>query len=130
MNLNKVELIGNLVQDPAVKGLPSGLSMARFSLATEYSWRNQRTKEVSTTIEYHRILAWGRLAEVVGKYLKKGDKVYLEGRLQSREWQDDRKSRHHTTEIVASNLIMLGSKKSKKAAKESDEIVVEDVPAQ
>ena len=75
MNLNKAQLIGNLTANPEVRTLPSGQSVASFSLATSYSWKDSKTKEMQKNTEYHPIIAWGRLGDVVGKYLKKGDKV-------------------------------------------------------
>lgn len=129
MNLNKAELIGNLVADPMVKALPSGTTLARFRMATNRAWRDTKTKKLNREAEYHPIIAWGRLGETVGKYLRKGDKVYLEGRLQTREWEDKNKIKRYQTEIVASNMIMLGSKNGKvsKQEKVEDDVVVEEV---
>lgn len=129
MNLNKAELIGNLVADPIVKALSSGMTMARFRMATNRAWRDNKTKKLNRDVEYHPVIAWGRLGEIVGKYLKKGDKVYIEGRLQTREWEDKNKVKRYQTEIVASNMIMLGSKNGKapKQEKVEDDVVVEEV---
>lgn len=129
MNLNKAELIGNLVADPAVKNLPSGTAIARFRMATNRAWRDTKTKKLNREVEYHPVIAWGKLGEVIGKYLKKGDKVYLEGRLQTHEWEDKNKIKRYQTEIVASNMIMLGGKngKSTKQEKATDDVVVEEV---
>lgn len=93
MNLNKAELIGNLTADPVVKALPSGSTVATFSLATRYDWKDSKTKEPKHNVEFHSVVAHGRLANVVGKYLKKGDKVYVDGRLNTRQWQGKDKSR-------------------------------------
>jgi len=126
MNLNKAELIGNLVADPVVKSLPSGLALARFRMATNHAWRDSKTKKLNRDVEYHPVIAWGRLGETIGKYLKKGDKIYLEGRLQTREWEDKNKIKRFQTEIVASNMIMLGGKSSK-PDKAGDDVVVEEI---
>lgn len=130
MNLNKAELIGNLVADPIVKSLPSGQSVASFRMATSHTWRDAKTKEKKSNSEFHPIVAWGKLGEVVGKYLKKGDKVYIDGRLHGRTWEDKDKVKHSVTEIIAQNLIMLGGAKNrteKDAEKVNDEVVVEEV---
>jgi len=130
MNLNKAELIGNLATDPVVKALPSGQSIARFRLATNYTWRDNKTKEKKEQAEFHSIIAWGRLGDVVGKYLKKGDKVYLDGRLHTRVWNGKEGAKKYFTEIVAQNLIMLGGAKAKadgETKKVNDEVVVEEI---
>jgi len=130
MNLNKAELIGNLVADPIIKALPSGQSIAYFRLATNYTWRDAKTKEKKENTEYHSVIAWGRLGNVVGKYLKKGDKVYLDGRLHTRSWNGKEGVKKSVTEIVAQNLIMLGgarSKSDKDTKKVNDEVVVEEI---
>ena len=130
MNLNKAELIGNLSVDPAVKSLPSGQSIASFRLATNYIWRDAKTKEKKEKADFHSVVAWGRLADVIQKYLKKGDKVYIDGRLQNRTWDGKDGKKHYVTEIVAQNLIMLGGakrKSEKKKKKVNDEVIVEEV---
>jgi len=125
MDLNKVSLIGNLANDPESKTLPSGQQVALFSLATNYVWRDVKSKEKKNRVDFHKIVAWGRLAEIISTYLKKGSKIYLEGRLQNRTWEDKNKNKRYITEIVASDLIMLGSK-GKKTIK-GDETAKEDV---
>ena len=129
MNLNKAEIIGNLVADPMIRTLPSGTNIARFRVATNHAWRDGKTKKLNREVEYHPIVAWGKLGEIVGKYLKKGDKIYLEGRLQTRSWEDKDKNKRYQTDIVASNMIMLGGKngKSTKQEKATDDVVVEEV---
>lgn len=130
MNLNKAELIGNLTANPLVKAMPSGQSIATFSIATNFRWRDSKTKEKKQSAEFHPIIAWGRLGDVVGKYLKKGDKVYIDGRLHTRFWQGKDGIKRGRTEIVAQNLIMLGGAKAKSekdAAKVNDEVVVEEI---
>ena len=128
MNLNKAEVIGNLTRDPLVKTLPSGTPIANFSVATNRFWTDYKTKKKRESTEYHNIVAWGKLAEIIGKYLKKGGKVYVDGRLQTRSWEDKNKNKRERTEIVADNLIMLGhlnKKPSEDLAKE--EIDIEEV---
>jgi len=130
MNLNKAELIGNLVADPIVKALPSGQSIASFRMATNYTWRDSKTKEKKNNTEYHPIIAWGKLGDVVGKYLKKGDKAYIDGRLRTRTWESKDGIKHYRTEIIAQNMIMLGGAKTKpekETEKVNDEVVVEEV---
>ena len=127
MNLNKAELIGNMAIDPIVKSLPSGQSVAYFRVATNYSWRDAKTKTQQKNTEFHSVIAWGKLGDVVGKYLKKGDKVYIEGRLHNRSWEDKDKVKRDRTEIVAQNLIMLGGAKKKSAEQANDEVVVEEI---
>ncbi len=129
MNLNKVSLIGNLVKDPVVRALASGTSLTSFSVATNYTWRDKDSKEKQRTTEYHPVVAWGKLGTIVAKYLKKGDKVYLEGRLNTRTWEDAKDVKHYRTEIVANQLIMLGGKSGKgdKSEKMNAEVAPEDV---
>jgi len=128
MNLNKAELIGNLVGDPDAKKLPAGQSVVHFRLATNTAWKNAKTKEVHQKAEYHQIIAFGKLGDVAAKYLKKGDKVYIDGRLTSRSWQGKDGAKHARTEIVAQNLIMLGGNEKKpEPEKTNDDVVVEEI---
>jgi single-strand DNA-binding protein len=130
MNLNKAELIGNLVADPVAKSLSSGQSVARFRVATNYAWRDTKTKERKDSVEYHSIIAWGRLGGVAEKYLKKGDKVYIDGRLHTNVWTSKEGAKKYFTEIVAQNMIMLGGAKSKsdsETKKVNDEVIVEEI---
>ena len=103
-SLNKVMLIGNLGRDPELRYTANGMAVATFSLATK-----ERSKNEDRT-EWHRIVTWDKLAEICGKYLSKGKQVYIEGRLQTREWQDKDGNKRSTTEIVANVMQMLGSK--------------------
>jgi single-strand DNA-binding protein len=107
--LNKVMLIGRLGQDPELRYTPSGKSVANFSLATNMVWKDQDGNNQEKT-EWHRIVVWGKQAENVGQYLKKGAQVYVEGRLQTRSWQDQNNVTKYTTEVVADAFQMLGSK--------------------
>ncbi len=104
-SLNKVQLIGNLGKDPELKYTPSGVAVATFSIATSESWKDQEGNQQEKT-EWHNIVAWRKLAEICGEYLKKGKKVYLEGKLQTRNYEKDGVKRY-VTEIVADQLIML-----------------------
>ena len=106
-SLNKVMLMGNLGKDPEVRYTASGKAMATFSLATSFQWRDQDGKDQERT-EWHRIVAWGRLGEVCGEYLSKGKQVFIEGRIQSRDWEDQEGNKRTTVEIVATDMILLG----------------------
>lgn len=108
-SLNKVQLIGNLTRDPEMKYTPSGSAVCTFSLATNRDWKTE-TGEKKDEVEYHRIVVWGKLAEICGQYLKRGSKAYIEGRIQSRKWQTKEGEERTTFEIVASDLLMLDSK--------------------
>ncbi|MFH1171068.1 MAG: single-stranded DNA-binding protein [bacterium] len=128
MNLNKVTLIGNLTGDPKMASLPSGQTVTSFSVATNYKWRDYKTKQLKESVEFHRIVAWRRIGEVVAKFLKKGDRIFLEGRLQTRSWKDRSGQKRSTTEIVADQMIMLGGKtRSKTDTKPNDALVQEEV---
>ncbi len=108
--VNKVILIGNLGQDPDVRYMPNGNAVANVTLATSESWKDKNTGETQEKTEWHRVVFFRRLAEVVGEYLKKGSKVYVEGRLQTRKWQDNNGQDRYTTEIVADQMQMLDSR--------------------
>jgi len=111
--MNRVLLTGRLTRDPEMRSLPSGKTVTNFSVATnEYRGGEERT-------EYHAIVSWDRLAEICGQYLTKGQLVSLEGRLQTRSWEDDQKLKHYRTEVVASNLEMLSGRKKKDYAAEA-----------
>ncbi|MCK5610003.1 single-stranded DNA-binding protein [Candidatus Pacearchaeota archaeon] len=105
--VNKVILVGNLGRDPEVRYTKSGQAVASFSIATSEKWTGKDGNKEEKT-EWHRIVAWGKLGEICGEYLSKGKQVYLEGRLQTREWEDNNGNKKQTTEIVASNMTMLG----------------------
>lgn len=108
--VNKVILIGNLGQDPEVKYMPNGNAVANITVATSESWKDKNTGEQVDKTEWHRVVFFRRLAEIVGEYLKKGSKVYIEGKLQTRKWQDKNGADHWTTEIMASEMQMLDSR--------------------
>lgn len=115
MDLNKVMIIGRLTRDPEIKQIPSGQQVATFAIATNRQWKDQSGAMQSKT-EFHNIVAWRRLAEICAQYLKKGRQVYLEGHLQTRSWDDQSGTKRYRTEIVADNMIMLGSKGDAPAA--------------
>jgi single-strand DNA-binding protein len=106
MNLNKAMIIGNLTRDPEIKNTPSGQTVATFSIATNFVWMNQAGQK-QEKVEFHNIVAWRRLAEICGQYLKKGAKVFIEGRLQTRDWVGQDGIKRYRTEIIAENMIML-----------------------
>ena len=105
--VNKVILIGNLGGDPTVRYTPQGTAVANFNIATTERFTN-KTGEKEERTEWHRIVAWGKLAEICQQYLKKGKQVYIEGRLQTRQWEDQQGQKRQSTEIVANNMQMLG----------------------
>lgn len=108
--VNKVILVGNLGQDPETRYAASGAAVSNVSVATSRSWRDKQTNEMKEETEWHRIVLFGRLGEIAGEYLKKGSKVYIEGYLQTRKWQDQQGQDRYTTEIVAQEMQMLDSR--------------------
>lgn len=108
--LNKVTLIGNLGADPEVRYMPTGGAVTNISIATTFRWKDKQSGERKDNTEWHRVVFYNRLAEVVGEYLHKGSQVYVEGRLQTRKWQDKDGIERYTTEIIAAEMQMLGSK--------------------
>ncbi len=108
--INKVILIGNLGNDPDVRYTAGGSPVANVSLATSDTWRDKETGDQQERTEWHRVVFFGRLAEIVSEYLRKGSKVYVEGRLQTRKWQDRDGNDRYTTEIVGGEMQMLDSK--------------------
>jgi len=108
--VNKVILIGNVGKDPDVRYMPNGNAVANVTLATSESWKDKNSGETQERTEWHRIVFFRRLAEVVGEYVKKGSKLYVEGKLQTRKWQDQSGQDRYTTEIVADQMQMLDSR--------------------
>ncbi|GLX83081.1 single-stranded DNA-binding protein [Thalassotalea eurytherma] len=108
--INKVIIVGNLGQDPEVRFMPNGGAVANFTVATSETWKDKQTGEQKEKTEWHRIVIYQRLAEIAGEYLKKGSKVYLEGRLQTRKWQNQQGQDQYTTEIVVNDMQMLDSR--------------------
>ena len=109
-SINKVILIGNLGKDPELRFLQSGQPVANFSIATSEKWKDKSTGETKEQTEWHNIIMFGKLAEIAGQYLKKGSSVFIEGRLQTRKWQDKTGQDRYTTEIIANEMKMLGSR--------------------
>ena len=109
--INKVILVGNLGQDPEVKYTAGGTAVTTLSIATSDSWKDKETGEDRERTEWHRVVLWRRLAEIAGEYLKKGSKVYIEGQLQTRKWEQEGQTRY-TTEVIASEMQFLDSKGS------------------
>jgi single-strand DNA-binding protein len=109
-SVNKVILVGNLGKDPEVRYTPNGDSITNITVATTDQWKDKQTGEKKEATEWHRVVFFGKLAEIAGQYLKKGRQVYLEGALRTRKWQDKEGVDRYTTEIVASEMKMLGAK--------------------
>lgn len=110
--VNKVILVGRLGKDPEIHYSSSGEAIANLSLATSESWKDKNTGEKQEKTEWHRIVAFKRLAEIIGEYLKKGSQVYIEGKLQTRKWQDKDGNDRYTTEVVAQTMQMLGERQT------------------
>lgn len=108
--INKVILIGNVGADPEVRYLPSGSAITTLSIATSESWKDKTTGEKQDRTEWHRVVCFNRLGEIAGEYLRKGSKLYVEGSLRTRKWQDQQGQDRYTTEIIASDIQMLDSK--------------------
>jgi single-strand DNA-binding protein len=109
MNLNKAMIIGNLTRDPELKNTPSGQNVASFTVATNLVWTDKSGNQ-QKKVEFHNVIAWRKLADICSKYLKKGSKVYIEGRLQTSDWIGNDSVKRYRTEIIADNMIMLDSK--------------------
>ncbi|PIZ95777.1 MAG: single-stranded DNA-binding protein [Candidatus Magasanikbacteria bacterium CG_4_10_14_0_2_um_filter_33_14] len=145
MDLNRATIIGRLTRDPEVKTTPSGQTVANLSAATNRVWTDKSGVK-QEKVEFHNIVIWGKLAEIAGQYLSKGRQVYLEGRLETRDWTGQDGVKKYRTEIVADNMIMLGGNNSgagkgsfgndtsvsndntDQSSSDSDEIKVEDIP--
>jgi len=108
--INKVIILGNLGKDPEVRYMPSGGQVTNITVATSETWKDKDTGETKENTEWHRIVFFNRLAEIAGEYLKKGSQVYIEGRLQTRKWQGQDGQDRYTTEIVASEMQMIGGR--------------------
>ncbi len=140
-SLNKAMIIGNLTRDPEIRNTPSGQAVTSFSVATNFVWNDQNGQQQSKT-EFHNIIAWRKLGEICGQYLSKGTKVYIEGRLQTSEWNAPDGNKRQRTEIIADSMIILSPKgntptsTSKNNMEEivlpdnegDDEIKIEDIP--
>jgi single-strand DNA-binding protein len=108
--VNKAIILGSLGQDPDIRYTAGGAAVANISIATNEQWKDKESGEMQERTEWHRVVFFGRLAEIVGEYLRKGSQVYVEGRIQTRKWQDKEGKDRYTTEIVANEMQMLGSK--------------------
>lgn len=108
--INKVILVGNLGKDPEVRYMPSGNAVCNVTLATSDSWKDKQSGEQKDRTEWHNLVFYSRLAEIAGEYLKKGSQIYAEGRLQTRKWQDKSGNDRYTTEIIVSDMQMLGGR--------------------
>jgi single-strand DNA-binding protein len=117
--INKVLLIGNLGTDPEVRYTPNGSAVANVTLATSETWRDKQSGELQDRTEWHRVVFFGRLAEIVGEYLRKGSKIYVEGSLRTRKWQDKTGADRYTTEIIANEMHMLDSRNANVETKNS-----------
>ena len=128
-SINKVILVGNLGRDPEVRFAQSGNKIVNFSMATSDSWKDRETGERREKTEWHRVVLWRRLAEIAGEYLKKGSKIYIEGQLQTRKWEQDGQTRY-TTEIVARDMQFLDSRGSSDSSYEDEnqDISMQEVP--
>ncbi len=112
MDLNKAMLIGNIVNDPEMRTTPNGQNVTSFRVATNRRWKNQATGEYNEDSQFHSIVAWGKLAEICSQYMSKGQKVYIEGRITTRSWDDAQSGqKRYMTEVVAENAIMLSQKR-------------------
>ena len=109
-SVNKVILVGNLGADPEMRSTASGMSVANVTIATSEQWTDKQTNQRQERTEWHKVVFWNRLAEIVGQYLRKGSSIYVEGSLQTKKWQDQSGQDRYTTEIVARSMQMFGSK--------------------
>jgi single-strand DNA-binding protein len=130
MDLNKVMIIGRLTRDPELRTTPGGASVCQLGLATNYVYTNRQTGQKVEQVEYHNIVLWTKLAEIAHQYLKKGQRVYVEGRLQTRSWDDKNGGqKHYKTEVVADNMIMLDGGKGQSATNPSTSQPATTAPA-
>ena len=127
--INKVILVGNLGQDPEVKYTAGGAAVTTLSLATSESWKDKDTGSDQERTEWHRVVLWRRLAEIAGEYLKKGSKVYIEGQLQTRKWEQDGQTRY-TTEVIGRDMQFLDSRGNSSANNTSYEDTNQDMGSQ
>ncbi len=129
--VNKAILVGNLGRDPEVRYTPSGSAVANVTIATSEQWKDKQTGEQQEKTEWHRVVFFNRLAEVVAEYVKKGQQIYVEGRIQTRKWQDKETGQdRYTTEIVANEMQMLGGRSGGGAASGFDQGMDQSQPAQ
>ena len=123
--INKAIIVGNLGADPEIRYTNSGSQVATFNVATTERWRDQSGQNQEST-EWHRIVAWARLAEICGEYLHKGSRVYIEGRIQTRKWQDQQGNDRYTTEIVAREMKMLDRREERQQSEPSQQSMYDE----
>ena len=128
MNLNKAMIIGNLTRDPEIRTTPTGQTVASFGVATNRVWTDQSGQK-QERVEFHNVVAWGKLAEICGQYLRKGAKVYIEGRLQTNDWVGQDGVKRYKTQIVAENMIMLDRAGASAAAPAEQPPTLEEQPS-
>ena len=139
-DINKVMIIGRLTRDPENRTTPQGTTISSFSVATNFTWSDSAGQK-QEKVEYHNVVAWRKLAEICSQYLRKGSKIYIEGRLQTRSWDDQNGVKRYRTEIIANNMIMLDNKNSNtsgnfpsnnennfQAENNEEEVNVEEIP--
>jgi single-strand DNA-binding protein len=124
--VNKVILVGNLGKDPEVRHLESGVMVANFPVATTETYRDRNTGERRQVTEWHNVVLWRGLAEISEKYLKKGNQVYIEGKLRTRSWQDQEGNTRYTTEVIADNMTMLGGRPAEGSASPMSTVTAEE----
>lgn len=133
MGINKVILVGNVGKDPEIRHLDSGVAVASFPLATSETYKDKSGQRVTNT-EWHNVVLWRGLADIAEKYVKKGNPLYIEGKIRTRSWEDKDGNKRYTTEIIADNMQMLGAKQSNEEAASSDENIssadIENIPAE
>lgn len=128
-SVNRVTIVGNLGKDPEAKFMPNGDAVTNITVATTESWKDKNSGEKKEVTEWHRIVFFRKLAEIAGQYLKKGSQVYIEGSLKTRKWQDKDGQDRYTTEIVASELKMLGSKPEGSGGEQRQQAKQKQTPA-
>ena len=125
MNLNRAQIIGNLTRDPETRTTPNGQTVTNFSVATSFVWKDAAGVKQEKP-EYHNIVAWRKLGQICAQYLHKGNKVYIEGRLQTRDWEGQDGVKRYRTEIIADNMIMLGKRRPADSAGATDAKLIKD----
>lgn len=129
-SLNRAQIVGNLTRNPEMRNIPSGQAVTSFSVATNRRWKDKDGNQQDQT-EFHNVVAWGKLAEISNQYLKKGNKVYIEGRLQTQTWDGQDGNKRNRTEIVTENIIFLTPKGEQMTHTDSapEEVKIEEMPA-
>lgn len=129
-SLNRAQIVGNLTRDPEMRNIPSGQAVTSFSVATNRRWKDKDGNQQDQT-EFHNVVAWGKLAEISHQYLKKGNKVYIEGRLQTQTWDGQDGNKRNRTEIVTENIIFLTPKGEQMTHTDNgpEEVKIEEMPA-